>query len=60
MSADHNRWIISAHRFREHKTVEAAEAELTRLKAEHPDKNFKMYRIKSVVVPAEPTESEAA
>jgi hypothetical protein len=51
MSADHNRWIISSHKFVEHKTPESAQAELERLKAKAPGKNFRIYRIKRVVAP---------
>jgi hypothetical protein len=53
MSAEHNRWIIASHRFHEHNTIESAEAEFERLKAQHPEKHFRLYRIKRVLKPAD-------
>lgn len=49
MSNDHNRWIISSHKFVEHRTIEAAQAELMRLSELLPQKKFKLFRIKRVV-----------
>lgn len=46
---DHNRWIISSHKFHEHRDPETARVELDRLKALFPGKKFKVYRIKRVV-----------
>lgn len=42
-----NRWIITSHKFREHKTIESAVAELKRIQsvAAHPEK-YRMVRIK--------------
>ena len=46
---DHNRWIISSYKFHEHKTPDAANAELDRLTTKFPNKKFRVYRIKRVV-----------
>lgn len=50
MTEDHNRWIVSAYDFVEHRKIEHAIKELERLQAEHPDKTFRMYRIKNVTL----------
>jgi hypothetical protein len=46
MSHEANRWIITSHKFREHKSVDAALAELARIKRVAPNKNLRMVRIK--------------
>jgi hypothetical protein len=47
MSHEANRWIITSHKFREHKSVEAAIAEFKRIQSvsANPEK-FRMVRIK--------------
>jgi len=42
-----NRWIISKHKFYEHKTYESMQTELERLQLLHPDRHFRVYRIKN-------------
>lgn len=48
---DNNRWIVSAHAFFEHHTPDEAEAERLRLSVKHPEKTFRLYRIKHYVIP---------
>lgn len=48
MTEAHNRWIISAHKFVEHTSIEVAEKELRRLSEKHPERQFRLYRIKRV------------
>lgn len=44
---EHNRWIITSHKFREHKTIEAALAELKRIQGVSIDPGkYRMVRIK--------------
>jgi hypothetical protein len=40
-------WIISTHRFKQHKSFEVAEQELYRLHTARPDENFRIYRCKT-------------
>ncbi len=47
-----NRWIVSRYRFHEHKSLEAAQAELKRL-TESTGKKYRMYRVKTVLEPDE-------
>jgi hypothetical protein len=42
------RWIISKHKYFEHKTFAEAKAELDRLKAVDPVSRFRLYRVKRV------------
>lgn len=49
MSKDANRWIISTHKYVEHKTPDAALVELMRLQRKCPKKDFHVYRIKREV-----------
>jgi hypothetical protein len=42
------RWIISKHKYFEHKTFAEAKAELDRLKAIDPAIRFRLYRVKRV------------
>lgn len=39
-------WIVSSHKFREHGTEAGAQAETERLRAEFPQKTFRIYRVK--------------
>ena len=45
-----NRWIVSHHRFHQHETLAAAEAERQRLAAK-TGKKFHLYRVKSMLEP---------
>lgn len=45
-----NRWIISRHRFHQHETLAAAQAEMERLTKE-TGKKFRMYRVKTEIKP---------
>lgn len=41
-----SRWIVSSHRFREHKSLEAAEEEKARLSAAMPWRAYRVMRVK--------------
>jgi hypothetical protein len=47
-----NRWIISQHKYHEHKTYEGMQQELARLRLAHPEKKFRVYRIKRSEIPS--------
>ena len=49
MSAEHNRWIVSSKQYFEHRDPKAAEAERVRLQKLHPEKTYRVYRIKRTV-----------
>lgn len=44
-----DRWIITRRKFREHRTLEAARAELARLQDAHPELDFHLFRIKTTL-----------
>lgn len=48
-----NRWIIRVHKYHEHHTLAAAQAEIRRLTKTAGKKKFRLYRIKSTVEPDE-------
>lgn len=47
-----DRYIVSNYRFREHVSFDIAIAERNRLARKCPNQNFRVYRIKTTVVPA--------
>jgi hypothetical protein len=44
-----DRWIVSSHRFAQHKTEEIAQAEAERLRKLVPKKDFRVYRVKTTL-----------
>lgn len=46
-----NFWIICDHRFHMHATLKRAEEEVERLRGKCPDKQFRIYRIKTSLHP---------
>lgn len=47
-----NRWIVSRHRYHQHETLDAAQAEKKRLEAA-TRKGFRIYRVKTTIEPDE-------
>lgn len=44
-----DKWIVSDHRFYEHKSARSALTERDRLRALHPEKKFRVHRIKTTL-----------
>ena len=47
-----DKWIVSNYHFHQHKSREAAEAELQRLSEKLPKKRFRIYRLKTALEPS--------
>jgi hypothetical protein len=48
-----NRWIVSHHKFFEHRTLAAAEKECARLQEKLPKQKFRVVRVKDTLRPSD-------